>query len=660
MARPQFFYSLKFLKLLSVTLFILTFFHSENLSAQFLSNQFDEGKFFENENASNQRLLNFFSDPRANNVDIFYQRLELTLDPDTLYMKGIVSTSFTAKQNLDTVYFDLYDSMVVDSVLYHNTSVTFHQPINNSFWILLPSEIISGTKDSVKVFYQGIPSGDGFGTFTKGFHNNSPCLFNLSEPYAAMFWWPCKQSLTDKIDSIDVIIHHPSKYKEASNGLLISRDTLNGWAVTHWKHVYPIAPYLIGVSVSEYSVYEDTVHFSPTDSMIILNYVFPEYLDTAKKYSANLIPVIKFYAETFGDYPFKKEKYGHAQWTYGGGMEHQTMSFVGSMNYSLITHELAHQWFGDHLTCGTWRDIWLNEGFATYCTGLCIEKFYSDKFRKWKEDDLSVIKNAQPQSVWVWDTSWNVRIFDYKLTYAKGAYLLHMLRWKLGDADFFAALKSYQADPNLTYNFAVVPDLIQHLQNQSGQDVTSFFNQWYYGAGYPTYHLQWNQNAENNLKMYVEQETSIPQSVTFFSMPIPVQFIGEGKDSIVRFENDVNGQLFSITLPFKVDSVLFDPDLHLISFDNTVVRVPGFDDVTISLFPNPSSDNINLFFSAAFVPKEIDIYDLSGREIYSSSIEVNRNLGVYPINAGTIAAGIYLVKVKDDYGEKILKWVKAK
>ena len=253
-----------------------------------------------------------------------------------------------------------------------------------------------------------------------------------------------------------------------------------------------------------------------------------------------------------------------------------------------------------------------------------------------------------------------VRIFDYRLTYAKGAYLLHMLRWKLGDADFFAALKNYQADANLSYKFVVASDLIQHFENQSGQDVTLFFNQWYYGAGYPTYHLQWNQNAENNLKLYVEQETSIPQSVAFFSMPIPVQFIGEGKDSIVRFENDMNGQLFSVTLPFKVDSVSFDPDLHLISFDNTIVRVPGFDDVTLSLFPNPSADNINLFFSAAFVPREISIYDLAGREIYSSIIEVNRNLGVYPIKASTVAAGIYLIKVKDDYGEKILKWVKAK
>ena len=633
---------------------------SQKSFAQFLSNQMEEQKFFESENKSNQRLLNFFSDPRANNIDIYYHRIELTLDPDTLYVKGNVETNFTYKQNTDSLFFDLDNSLTVDSVLYHNNLISFNQPIDNSFSILLPQMVSAGIKDSVKIFYEGIPTGDGFGSFSKGFHNGEPCLFNLSEPYSSRNWWPCKQSLTDKIDSIDMIVHHPSHNKAASNGLLISCDTANGWAVTHWKHAYPIAPYLIGVAVSDYAVYEDTVYFSPTDSMIILNYVFPENLDTAKKYSKNLIPVIKFYAETFGDYPFKKEKYGHAQWTFGGGMEHQTMSFVGSMNFSLISHELAHQWFGDHLTCGTWRDIWLNEGFATYCTGLCIEKFYPDQFQKWRENDLSYIKDAMPQTIWVWDTSWNVRIFDFRLTYAKGAYLLHMLRWKLGDADFFAALKSYQADPNLTYNFAVVPNLIQHLQNQSGQDLTTFFNQWYYGGGYPTYHLQWNQGDDNNLKLYVEQETSIPESVPFFSMPIPIQFIGEGQDSIVRFENNLNGQFFTVTLPFKVDSVSFDPDLHLISFDNTVVRVPGFEDESLSLFPNPSGDDINLFYSSGFIPTEINIYDLAGREIFSSAIDANRYLGKYSLHANTIAAGIYFIKVKSVWSTKTLKWVKAK
>lgn len=636
------------------------FFFTNSIYAQVKLTEIEESKFYENESENHSRLLNFTSDPRANNIDIYYTRFDLTLDPDTLYILGNIETSFLATKNIDTLYFDLDGSLQIDSVVYHNVLVNFIQPIENSFWILLPQQIALGTMDSVSVYYKGVPVGDGFGGFAKGTHDSTHhCLFNLSEPYASRNWWPCKQSLTDKIDSIDVIIHHPDEYKAASNGLLISEISNAGWTKTHWKHVYPIAPYLIGVAVANYSVYEDTVYFSTNDSLIILNYVFPEYLDTAKKYSKELIPVMKFYSETFGAYPFMKEKYGHAQWTHGGGMEHQTMSFVGSMNFSLISHELAHQWFGDKLTCGTWRDIWLNEGFATYCTGLCFEKFYPELWNQWKEDDLSVIKDAIPQSVWVWDTSWSVRVFDYRLTYAKGAYILHMLRWKLGDDDFFAAIKNYMNDTTLIYDFAKVPDLVKHLQNQSGQDLTLFFNQWYYASGYPTYHLQWNQNEKKSISIYVEQETTNSQTVSFFAMPIPIEFIGEGYDTIIRFDNDFNGELFSVDLPFIVDSVAFDPELHLISFDNTVVRVPGFDDASLSLFPNPSSSEINLFFSIDFIPKSIAITDATGRELFSTAIEVDRYTGKYSIHANTFAAGIYLIKVKSEWSERILKWVKT-
>ncbi len=644
--------------LLKIVLLVLLI--NNNVSGQVEINSNEEQKFFETEIGNHSRILNYFSDPRANNINIYYTRLTITLDPDTLYVKGNVSTSFVANRITDTLFFDLEGSLQVDSVLYHNSNVNFSQSINNSIWIKLPQQILTDAFDSVVIFYQGVPIGDGFGGFDKGIHDTDKyCLFNSSEPYTSRHWWPCKQSLTDKIDSIDIIIQHPDGYIAASNGLLISEISTAGWTTTHWKHTYPIVPYLIGVAVANYSVYEDTVLFISGDSLVILNYVFPEYSDTAKKYSKELIPVMKFFAEKFGDYPFMNEKYGHAQWTKGGGMEYQTMSFVGSMNYNLLAHELAHQWFGDKLTCGTWRDIWLNEGFATYCTGLCIEHFYPENFFDWKKNNLSLIEQAIPQSVWVWDTSWNARIFDYKLTYAKGAYLLHMLRWKIGDEDFFSAIKNYLSDTLLAYNFAFVPQLIHHFENQSGQNLSAFFDQWYYGSGHPTYHLQWHQDFEKNTTIFLGQETSNPASITFFSMPVPIRFFGDGKDTLIIFDNIFNDQLFSLSLSFMVDSIVIDPDLQLISFNNTVVRVPGFELGSLTLFPNPASSEINLFYSATFVPKSVFILDAVGKKLFSSDINADKFSGKYVIQTGQFPAGLYLIKVKTESEERILKWVKA-
>ena len=246
--------------LLSLLLFINT------IQAQVLYKANEETKYYEVEINKYSRLQSFTSDPRANNIDIYYTRFDLTLNPDTLFVIGNIETSFLATKNIDTLFFDLQDSMKVDSVVYHNTSLNFIQPMNNSFCILLPQQLVTGTKDSIRVYYKGVPVGDGFGGFEKGIHDSTQfCLFNLSEPYSSRNWWPCKQSLTDKIDSIDIILHHPDGYKAASNGLRISETSSAGWTTTHWKHNYPIAPYLIGVAVAYYSVYEDTVHFDSGD-----------------------------------------------------------------------------------------------------------------------------------------------------------------------------------------------------------------------------------------------------------------------------------------------------------------------------------------------------------------------------------------------------------
>lgn len=204
-----------------------------------------------------------------------------------------------------------------------------------------------------------------------GCDNEKKVLWTLSEPYGARDWWPTKQTLNDKIDSCDIFVTTPSGYKVGSNGILLNVVQDGNNVIHHWKHIHAEPAYLIAIAVADYSEYIDWVPLDSGDSLMVLEYVYPCNLLSAQLQTTDIIPTMQFFIELFGDFPF--EKYGHAQFGWGGGMEHSSMTFVGGFNHGLLAHELAHQWFGDKITCGSWQDIWLNEGFATYLEGLTYD-----------------------------------------------------------------------------------------------------------------------------------------------------------------------------------------------------------------------------------------------------------------------------------------------
>jgi aminopeptidase N len=479
-------------------------------------------------------------------------------------------------------------------------------------------------------------------------------LWTLSEPYGARDWWPCKQDLNDKIEAIDVYLTTPSQYVAVSNGVEQSQVVNGLTKTTHFEHNYPIPAYLVAIAVTNYQIFTQTAGTAPNQFPVV-NYIYPESYNSAVTSLAQTLPIMDLFETLFETYPFSDEKYGHAQFGWGGGMEHTTVSFMGNFSRGLIAHELAHQWFGNKVTCGTWKDIWLNEGFATYLSGLVIENLDgAPNFVNWKNSLINNITSQLGGYVYLQDSDLtNVgRIFSSRLSYNKGAMVLHMLRWKLGDTAFFQALRNYLADPDLAFDYAVTTDLQYHLETVSGQNLTEFFSDWVYNEGYPTYTV----TAQNmgNLEMQVQLfQTQSHSSVSFFEMPVPIRFIGVNAEQFdVVLPHTENGQLFTVAVPFGVADIQFDPQRHLISKNNTATLGLPFEaiDALIELYPNPTKDLFSIDLPASVSFEKMEVYSTLGQQVGVSTSP--------SFSIATLSGGIYQVRITTSAGvfhKKVIK-----
>lgn len=573
----------------------------------------------------------------TNNYDLKYHRLEFNVDPTQAHISGKVTSYFEAKEDMNTMVFELVDNMTVSEVKQRGVSLSFTQNSNDEVVITLPQVQQQGVLDSLSVSYSGNPVSSGFGSFEVNTHNGDPLLWTLSEPFGAKAWWPCKQDLIDKVDSVDFYITTPrfnpsnEEYVAVANGLEISQTIQGNNKITHYHHGHPIPAYLIAIAVTNYTVYSHTVE-NNGNPFEIINYIYPEDLVYAQQRTPVTVDIMNLFANLFEPYPYADEKYGHAQMGWGGGMEHTTVSFMGSLGRSLIAHELGHQWFGDKVTCGSWQDVWLNEGFATYMDGLTVENLDGEaSFKSWREDKIYNITYYPGGSVYVpaQDTTSVNRIFNSRLSYDKASMVLHMLRKKLGDADFFQGATNYLNDPALAFGYAKTQDLIRNMETTSGKNLTEFFNDWIYGEGYPSYTIKWNQQDSSSINIKISQTQSHP-SVSFFEAPVPIRLRGtQGEMLDLVLDNTSNGQYFQPTVNFEVQSVLFDPEYDLISQYNTVVLgTTNLDYASeIVLYPNPTSGMINIQKPNSLHIDKIRIYnalgELIGSRVFSETLDLS-------------------------------------
>lgn len=596
-------------------------------------------------------LLDYNTNPNTLNYDLQYVRLELDLDPTQQFVSGTMTSHFQMLENSDHIYFDLDKTLPVSQVKYHNQNLSFEQLSTDEIKINFPQTVSAQAKDSLSITYSGVPVSQGdFAGFEAGMtYEGNPILSTLSEPYGAKGWWPTKQSMNDKIEKMDIKITAPSQYNVASNGILKSETNLgNGKKLTYWQTNYPVAAYLVALGISNYTKLNSTITTSHS-TFPFVNYLYPATANDPGVLASLdwTTDCMQNFEDHFGDYPFREEKYGHMQFNWGGGMEHQTMSSMVNLSPSLICHELAHQWFGDKLTCATWNDVWLNEGFATFGEHVTYEKLLmtDSQFQNYLAGEINYITSSAGGSVYVPDSGLsNInRVFDSRLTYSKGGFVLRMMKWILGDDQFYEMLKAYQNNPEFVYKYVTTEDFKNFVNDYTGKDFTDFFNDWVYGEGYPTYQIKWNQDAETKKIFFQIAQTTSSPTVSYFKMPLPIKVSGAGgQTTYLVLDNTFNHQNFSENIDFNVTNITFNDENQIlakgsVTKDSSLAVDDAHQTENINVYPNPAKSFIKI--SGLTKSTDYELFSVDGKLIKKGTTKPDSE-----INISNFVKGIYILK----------------
>jgi aminopeptidase N len=554
--------------------------------------------------------------------------------------------------------------MFVDSVFVDGVMASY-QHTNDHIYIDLPATLNQDDQFEVQVFYHGTPPGGSFFSGVSTSYSSTwdkHVTWTLSEPYAARDWFPVKQVLPDKADSCWVFLTTDDQYMAGSQGLLTTVSPMPDNKVRYeWKSRYPIAYYLISFAVADYLEYN--IYARPDemggDSLLVQNFIYdsPGILNTYQEAIDRTTGFIELFSDLYVLYPFYEEKYGHCQTQLGGGMEHQTMSTMGGFPYDLVTHELGHMWFGDNVTCATWSDIWINEGFASYSEYLAREFLEGQSSaNSWMSGTHSNVLSQPDGSVYVppEDLDNILRIFSGRLSYDKGASIIHMIRYELDDDEvFFDVMEEFQQ--RFADSTATGDDFRMVVEDVSGMDFTTFFDQWYYGEGYPIYSIVWNQTGEG-LNLNITQTASAPSVTPFFEMPMEYRILTTEVDTILRLYHDENFEQFTIPLPGQVSGIAVDPDNWVLNKVGSISV--GIEETGNSVFftfgPNPARDNIRLYMANTSQEVSISIRDVTGRLVQ----ETRRSGATIQLDISALQQGSYLINIQDGENSFTRRFVK--
>ncbi len=600
------------------------------------------------------------NDIRVNQYDVGFYFLDLELDNNNVDISGNTRIDLNLESDYaNELVFELKSDLTVDSITINGVIKTYSH--SNDIVVIdytHATDFNENYQVSAIVYYHGSPSEGMFNSSDSYSGENFDFTYSLTEPYFAKYWFPCKQILTDKADSSYFYVTIPDNLKAGSNGVLVDEYNIgDGKKRMEWQSSYPIVYYLISVAVGDYQDYSIDAELTVFGVTVPIQNYIPNnatYLDDNTSDINRTAEMMIVLSDKWGIYPNSQEKYGHCIVPLGGGMEHQTMTTLGNFDFRLVMHELAHSWFGDYVTCATWQDIWINEGFASYGEYIGEDLIQPEDYEiGWLNQAQNYAKEMPTGSVYIPFEELNDvgRIFNYRLSYKKGACLVHMIRYMINDDElFFSTLQEFLSIyGNST---ATGDDLKDVLETETSIDFDPFFNEWYYGEGYPTYSVEWYQVGNT---LHIEStQTTTSLATTLFTIPIEFKVTYEdNSEEIIRKDVDANFTSYDIPVTAIVAEIETNPYIAVLADVSTVQkaennRIPD----RLKVFPNPSNGTFTVFtnFTEDY---NIQLIDMAGKTIKNSSYGNQ----ILSIDFSDVNVGVYFLKMsteKESYIEKII------
>jgi aminopeptidase N len=592
-------------------------------------------------------------------VDILHYDLDLHLSMVSEHLRGRATITILMNAPGDSVVLNgvqlQIDSVLVDGV----RSTIGPDTVHESFAVRLGRIRAAGDTVRVVLSYERPPalkrpsSRRGYYFFLDTLGIPSNLGYTMSEPSDARFWFPCVDEPWEKATSA-MHITVPQGYVPASNGSLTSViDNGDGTMTWHWKENHQIAPYLMCATVSRFSV--STLSFVRTlgDTIPLQYYTWHADSTQAAAYLPTVRQMVKVLSRVYGPYPF--EKYGMSAivpFAYGG-MEHQTITTLNRFYITddrVVVHELAHQWWGDLVTCGSWADVWLNESFATYTEALWQESLGGPIALKDYMAGLMHLFYGSWQGAIYDPVSQGFNLFD-DVVYSKGAWVLHTLRGVVGDSTYFRILSAYRQ--RHAERAAVTDDLAAVVDSVTGTDMRWFFSQWVYGKGWPRLQASYTWSADSLLHLLIQQ-TQDPQW-PLFRLPLVLRAYRAGAGTTdFSIVDSLRTESFTFPMTSAPDSVVLDPDGWVLkeTGGNAGPVGGGGSIVLVQNFPNPFSSTTTFGYGIP-IPSAVTltVYDILGRRV-ATLVDQTQVPGFYQISfdASSWASGVYFYHLQSDPG----------